>query len=390
MKQPVINMNDAPAAPAMPEPPDCGYVKPDGVAHLDLGSRWALYSETSRSLFELNETADLIWQGLIAGQTPSQVARALATIGASAETARSFVDQALSDWLRHGHLTPEPVANALAGQPAARRAINIDGVPISVLFHLESDPTEFDTVFSHFVTKAGEPGPAISQATFRRWVFHFIRRGCLGGVSRQEALPVIKALVTDAYLAGLARGFVTHAAVLAAQSKAIMISGEPGAGKTTLASALAGSGYEYQGDDIARIYPDGAVAGVHFAMAVKRGAWSLVEPYSPGLDALPSYWRSDNQQVRYVRPRTSLEVTPLPLGYIFLLARRDAVTAHVTPLTPLDAVTSLLESSFANNGQASAAEVDALACSVRKAQSYRLTYASLAEALRVIDRICRA
>ena len=64
---------------------------------------------------------------------------------------------------------------------------------------------------------------------------------------------------------------VFDAAALVRNGRMLLVSGHPGAGKTTLTLALVDAGFGFAGDDLALLNSEGRVTGVPFAPAIKAG-----------------------------------------------------------------------------------------------------------------------
>src|ERR1700730_5749017 len=77
--------------------------------------------------------------------------------------------------------------------------------------------------------------------------------------------------------------------------RGLLVSGRPGAGKTTLAVHLMEAGFEYAADDIVLIASDGRVKGVPFALALKSGAWAMIEKLRPEIGEAAVHSRAGRQ-----------------------------------------------------------------------------------------------
>src|SRR5206468_3911835 len=146
-------------------------------------------------------------------------------------------------------------------------------------------------------------------------LFYLERRLVLAG-TRDGLVAHVKAILTELYADGVENGFLTHGALLQAGERRLLLCGEPGAGKTTLALALAAAGWRYGGDDIVRLSPQAAAHGVPFAATVKTGSLALLREAWPQLGRLPAWLRADGQQARYLLPANTAEMTPRPLDIV--------------------------------------------------------------------------
>jgi hypothetical protein len=200
-------------------------------------------------------------------------------------------------------------------------------------------------------------------------------------------VPQLKGLLTELYAASVDGGFLAHGGFLTRGETALFLSGAPGAGKTTLTTALAASGWAYGGDDIVRIEADGRACGAPFAAAVKSGAWSLTEPYAPEIAGLPTDRRGDGQLVRYWLPPTLAERSPRPIGAVILLARQAGERAVLRPIEPLVALTAILGSAYAERWSLDGQALEALAATLEAARCRRLVYSDIAEAVAAIETL---
>jgi hypothetical protein len=197
----------------------------------------------------------------------------------------------------------------------------------------------------------------------------------------------VKAILTDLYIDAAETGFLAHGALLQKGERRLLLSGEPGAGKTTLALALAAAGWRYGGDDIVRIRPDGAVQGVPFAAAVKDGSVALLSEIWPGLRDLPASMRSDGQLARYLLPANRAAAAPGPLSAVVMLARRPGASAEVRPISTFDALSTIVQSAYARRWRMTGDAFCALAESLDRAVCARLEYCDLEPAVQAIESL---
>lgn len=345
--------------------------------------RAALFCARRQQLYALNDTALRIWEGLAAGETLAQTSGRLEALGLGPADARAYVQSAADDWAREGHLA-QAVALARRAEPPTRiRHLAIDGFQVSLRLHGDIAVADLDAAFGHLATDT--PGIELDLVELNGRHVLFTDGASRGEVEADGVVPAIKALVTELYAGAVADGFLTHGALLRSKDQTLFLTGEPGAGKTTLTLALAAAGFAYGGDDIVRIGADGLAVAAPFAAAAKSGAWELLAGRLPGLAEAPAHRRADGQAVRYLVPPSLSALTPAPLDVILLLQREPNATPAFAPVHPLDALVVLLDSAFCRKGAAEGATLAALTARLENTACFRFTYSDLDEAVAAVE-----
>jgi len=362
------------------------------VRHLTLGDRAALFCERAQQLFELNPTADLIWRSLSAGRTPAEAAEDLRRYGAPADQAFAFVTASAAEWIAAGRLIPAAIVERLEAS-GKTFDLNIAGLSCALQLNLEpEDPLlhQVATAFGQFAAESEAAAPRL-QVVSQGGAYLLLADGApLGLFPPERILPEIKAVLTDRLAKSVTGGdFLIHAAHLAQGGRGLLITGAPGAGKTTLTLALAARGLAYGSDDVVRVSSAGRLDGVPFSPASKSGAWDLAAPYLPGLKDLPVHVRGDGQRVRYAPTAPFAVADADRLGWVILLARRPAAAAVLEPVEPLAALTDLLGSAFAGDGRLQGAALQAFAAQIAAADCRRLVYSDLADGIAAIEGLVR-
>lgn len=163
-----------------------------------------------------------------------------------------------------------------------------------------------------------------------------------------------------------------HAASVSLGGRAVVIPGRSGAGKTTLALALALAGWTYLSDEVAAIGPGGDVVHPYpRPLALDPGSW----PLFPGIEAR---WPPDVPRlvddVRLVLPaRLGAGGAPAPaapVAFVFPEVVAGAPTS-LEPVHRADALERVVAATF-NLRSAGAGGFAALAAAVRRSSCHRL------------------
>ena len=351
-----------------------------------VGDATALFCERTQRLSALNDTAWRIWRTLDGGGSCADAAADLEALGAAPDDARAFVESAATQWLQAGYFAPQDILDLVAGAP--RSVLQYLAAQLSFALRcFDAVPAAAASAFAALSRPSGEPDATFDLVGRGEFVFLFLGDSALGMFSRDEIAAALKAQVTEQLCRSITDGFLTHAGLVAANGRRILLSGAPGAGKTTLTLALSGSGFAYGGDDIVHVRADGSAVGVPFSAAAKEGAWPLLEAYCPQLSDLPVCPRADGKVTRYVTPAILDHDGPRPIDVVLLLVREPGVKARLEPVAALDAVCVLLDSSFSQRGSLRAEALQAFAASIAKADCRRLVYESLDAAVSAVREL---
>ena len=122
---------------------------PAPSAHrLRLGDRSALFDARRQQLYELNPTADAIWQAIASEGRVAAAANALAPADAQV---LGFVRQAADAWLRGGQLYPVEV---LSAEPRAELTFELDELRLDIRICGDAEPVPVLSVFGQFASQA--------------------------------------------------------------------------------------------------------------------------------------------------------------------------------------------------------------------------------------------
>lgn len=342
------------------------------VMALDIGARTALFCSRTQRLSALNETAALAWRALAEAGSFRAVVERLQAAGASADESEAFSAAIVGEWLKLGYVAPCHGRGEAAPPPIASLHAAMGPVVAELQFFGDADAAAARTVFGHLASRDAA-SMRIDILGLDEDDIIFVDGQSEGLAARNQTVPRLKALLTRRYCAAVEDGFLAHAALVSLRGKRVLLSGQPGAGKTTLTLALCASGFAYGGDDIVHVGQDGRVEGAPFAAAVKPGAWPLLAPYWPALAHAQTHLRSDGQSVRYVAPERLDGAGPRRLDVVLLLDRR-AGKASLQPIEPSEALCALLDSGYAESGGVDGDTLEAMSRDLSAAVCARLSY----------------
>ncbi|UPJ61643.1 serine/threonine protein kinase [Bradyrhizobium sp. 192] len=343
--------------------------------------RPVLFSETGQKIYQLDQLGGFIWCRLAQGASLAAVYHELGTLDVAEPVARQFVREAISAWIDRGLLDVDrPMStNCALSAMLGRHRISVRTENRALLQRLVSLFCAVDNVDAQ--------GDIAVEAMMLEDQVLF--GGIDAGIHRcgvEAFAPIIKAFLTDRLIRSDRWVFALHAASLAKNGAGLLLCGEAGAGKSTLALQSVDAGFQYSGDDIALIDSDGTACGIPFALTLKEGSWD-------GSSALQSSWngithrRADGVLVRYL-PVSNVHNGSLPVRWIIFLNRVANGSPALTEVDPLDSMKRLIGSAFGADGRLSQAGFLALKGIVSGARSHLLTYCEAVKARELLVDMC--
>jgi hypothetical protein len=260
---------------------------------------------------------------------------------------------------------------------------------VAVRLHLSAALVDMvEDVFGHFRSEPLRPhvelrarvtaeGVRISGVGRRGW-----------SCKRAEFVPLIKAQLVEEVLRAASYEVALHAAAYVRGSRALLLVGSPGAGKTTLGLALAAEGFELAADDVVLMGEDGLVTGLPFPLAAKAGSWGLAARRWPRILNCATYRRPDGRRVRYFLPDRLASPGPRRIGCVALLDRRRDAATTVKDIDPAIALAALITEGTAPDRRLSSRGFASLVAALDGARCCRLTYSDLDEAASRMCGLC--
>ncbi len=359
-------------APAPPSPAGRLSVSP-GVLAATIGDELVLYDPGRGRAHRLNRSAAAVWEGLQAGLAVDALVAVLSDAFAAepatvADDVTTMLEVLAGEGLVTGAGLPEPAPAPPTAQGSWLTSPPVDEPPgdapaphpvptvlaLRTGVGLATSSREVSAYLGELLAPLRAPdGTAVERR------YELVAES--GGVELRTGGKLLRTAVDwpialRQVVIGLnhlaahpdpADVVTLHAAAVAIDGRVVLLAGEPGAGKSTLVTALVADGATYLSDEVVGLADDGTVLAYPKAIALELDADAVLGALATVDDGAPDL--RDRHQ-RLIDPRTlgaaATPGTALPLAAVVLPTYVPGARGAPAACDPVEALLALLANSF--------------------------------------------
>lgn len=350
------------------------------------------YRGISQFVFSLNASAETLIRSAIQSDSCDRLVESYGrALGVPSDIARDFIAVVQEDWLSVGALGPEirafelPESAAasppLGAVPAFDQIVSVGFDPVRAVIY----DRDLASVTAPMI-RTDSP-PQISRAPFtltawREEDIWYTQDNC--GVQRvfrdvQSARDSMLSDLVRNSRPALGDAPAIHGATLRTPSgKHVMLSGDSGRGKTTLALALAKTGFTLLSDDICTFDAErDLVVPIMMNPSVKEGAWKALSGFYPELASQPPV-DIKGRLCKYVqRNNQPSDSAPHSIDALVFPSWQSGAKARLTPFDGHESLLSMLRWSYLPRDRD---RIQAMADFLARIPLYELTYSEFPDA----------
>lgn len=396
---------------------DTGHVLPENIAPL-LGRAISLHGpddcaflldRRDGKVYATNASGAFLWRRLSGGMSPSAATADLAhATGLPVDVARRHLSLLLDQWAGLGQsgsgradANPSPPERPRCPAPqkappvasAAERRYGLLDTAFLVRFFDDAIAAETDDVLQVATDRWARPDCEIDVFVDGDRIAIVSDGSALDHCASAAVVPTLKARLLQIALERDAPHGVLHAAALARDDGTLLLPAPTGFGKSTLAAGLARSdGWQLVADDLVPLdRAETSVRALPTAVCLKEGAWPLLRPLAPDLNAQPIFVRQDGKRVRYLQPETgarnrSAESVP-PVRWIVFPSHAPDAMPRLVRLPSQAGVARLLTQFFSRSGRLEPPHLDRIITLAGRASCYDLEVGTLDQGIALVREL---
>ena len=354
-----------------------------------LDARNLLFSESAQSLYELDDFSAYVWRSLDSGLSPEQIVREVIEAGTDSAAAEKAVAAAVRTLRTIEAKTAAPNVPPASSSVERLERITLALAGAAVQINLATSlRADVDAVFGHLRSDVTWSHVQLSAHEADGSVQIGMPGKPLSTCRRSEFIPLIKTLLVDTVLRCAKYDVALHAAAVAKGSDASLLLGSPGAGKTTLATALSRREFHIASDDVVLLHDNQRLTGLALPSAIKESAWSLLSSDWPQLQSQAIYCRPDGIRVRYLQHEQCPAEGALSIRNVISLDRQVDAPASLQEVDAISILEALISEGDAQNGRLSESAFRSLVGVLREARCFRLKYSAFEDAVEVLTANC--
>jgi HprK-related kinase A len=205
---------------------------------------------------------------------------------------------------------------------------------------------------------------------------------------RKLALPMLEWVLNWCTFSRPTHYLILHSGVVERGGRALLVSGHPGAGKSTLCAGLILRGWRLLSDEVALIRPGkNRILPVPRPVGLKEGSIAAIARFEPTAAIGPSFPDTRKGTVAHLRPpkvsvrRSGEAAEP---GWVLFPEYRAGVGFELNRVPRTEALLRVGRNSF-NYSKLGAVGFETLADLIEASECYELTYGDLDQAVRLLS-----
>jgi hypothetical protein len=355
-----------------------------GIIDAPVADGLLLGRRLGQQIFVLNHSGRLLWEALRQGCSEADLPAILVdAFGIEVDHARADVAKALAAWREAGLLCAPQSDSILSGL--------LGGTPVRLSFTDGEVATRFWDVFA----------ACLDQATHGLEARHGFEATVCGATGRlvlteagtapvdagslDQAIEQVETALRTAVFRATTWDLALHAASVGLGESAVLLPGQTGCGKSTLAAALLLRGHSHLTDDLALLSSAAEVRPLPLPVVLKAGSWPALPALARQLVHRPAHLRG-GQKVRYwLPPSEQIARRSLPVRLIAQPHYRAGARLDVTPMDPLETIATLIAAPLRIGRPLQPDGLAVLARWLEACPAFRLVYGDGEEAARWIE-----